>query len=466
MFDKIKKSLGIKIVLVFSAVVVVLGFFLNLYFLNDLRQAIQTQVVQYFSIIIDGKKDALYAILDNVKTRTADWSSDGYIRNTTEAILNSSDANVRNQLVQTLGGYLKDKKMPLDPSVAITDIVDKNGSIIASSDSGRIGGAENDKPDKLPEKFGEASAGFGTIAGTETAATPLVYAVSRIFSAKETLTPLDASLFLHFSKDREITDLLNNKTTNSYQTIKTYLVNSQKFIIALSRTYQQTVLSQKMDNALVRACLENKPDIGQQEYKDYLGKSVLGFSRCLKDYNLVLVTEIQNSEIFSYLNQAEKRMWLMLIFIEIFGVLLIFAFSKFLLRNLNKVLSFARKISSGDLSVRVKSDAQDEIGELAQTVNTAVDALADSQQQVRQAKKLLQESNKILANSLEERTKENEEIKDRLEWEVDLRTQSLQDRVNDLEKFKTMAVGRELKMVELKKRIEELEKMIFKKESV
>lgn len=460
MISKIRKSLGIKIILVFSAVVILSGIFLNLYFLNDLQKAIKSQIVQYFSIIIDGKKNGFDFILENVRTRTADWSSDGYIRNTTESIINASDNNVRNQLVQALGSYLKNKKMPLDSSVMIADIMDKNGNIIVSSEVGRIGGAENDKLEKLPEKFGESFLGFGTIAEKEMNSAPMVYAAARIFNTKDTFAPLDAFLLLHFAKDQEMTSLLSNKssTSYSYQTIRTYLINSDKFIVALSRSGDQPVLSRKIDNELTNVCLQNNEDIMQREYRDYSSNSVLGFSKCLRDYKLILLIEIQKQEIFSYLDGVVKRMWLMLVLAEIFGVFIIFAFSKLLLFNFNKVLASARKIASGDFNVRAESGFQDEVGDLARTINMIMDAVVDSQKQLREAKRNLQEYYSLLEKSSEGKSEEIRKIKDNLEFEVDFRTKELQDKINELEKFKSLAVGRELKMIELKEEIIRLKK--------
>ena len=60
---------------------------------------------------------------------------------------------------------------------------------------------------------------------------------------------------------------------------------------------------------------------------------------------------------------------------------------------------------------------------------------------------------------VEARTKELEELNETLEEKVDQRTKELQEKVDELNKWYKLTVGRELKMIELKEKIE-----IFKKE--
>jgi len=60
------------------------------------------------------------------------------------------------------------------------------------------------------------------------------------------------------------------------------------------------------------------------------------------------------------------------------------------------------------------------------------------------------------------RTKELEELTQNLEEQVKERTQELQKKVESLDKMNRLMVGRELKMVELKKEIKELKEELEK----
>ena len=70
----------------------------------------------------------------------------------------------------------------------------------------------------------------------------------------------------------------------------------------------------------------------------------------------------------------------------------------------------------------------------------------------------LQESKTILEIKVKARTKELEELTETLDEQVKQRTKELQEKIDEMEKFYKLSVGRELKMVELKEKINELSK--------
>jgi len=68
----------------------------------------------------------------------------------------------------------------------------------------------------------------------------------------------------------------------------------------------------------------------------------------------------------------------------------------------------------------------------------------------------LKEAKTILEVKVKARTKELQELADSLEGQVKQRTQELQKRVEELERFHKLTLGREMKMIELKREIERL----------
>jgi HAMP domain-containing protein len=99
-------------------------------------------------------------------------------------------------------------------------------------------------------------------------------------------------------------------------------------------------------------------------------------------------------------------------------------------RELNKGV---KAISGGNSTYKVKLKSNDEFSALAGSFNQMADDIVLS-------KNLLKKH------------------QDELELQVTRRTKELQSKINELEKLNNMTIGRELRMVELKKRIEELEK--------
>lgn len=80
------------------------------------------------------------------------------------------------------------------------------------------------------------------------------------------------------------------------------------------------------------------------------------------------------------------------------------------------------------------------------------------EQKVKQRTEELEEARSILEIKIKARTRELEELNQSLESKIEQRTKELQQRVNELEKIQQLTVDRELKMVELKKEKEKLEK--------
>jgi DNA-binding transcriptional MerR regulator len=83
--------------------------------------------------------------------------------------------------------------------------------------------------------------------------------------------------------------------------------------------------------------------------------------------------------------------------------------------------------------------------------------------ELEKTKNALEEAKTVLEIKVRARTRELQELIERQEEIIKERTQELQEKIEELEKFQKMAVGRELKMIELKKKIEELENQLKNK---
>jgi len=134
--------------------------------------------------------------------------------------------------------------------------------------------------------------------------------------------------------------------------------------------------------------------------------------------------------------------------IIIFLVLFFFLKRK-VISPLKKITGLCQKVRKGNLKVQVKVKSKTEIGQLAQSFNAMVRDLAHYQY-------ALKEERNILEIKVKARTKELRELADLLEERVKERTKELQKRVDELERFHRLTVGRELRMVELKKEIKKL----------
>ncbi len=115
----------------------------------------------------------------------------------------------------------------------------------------------------------------------------------------------------------------------------------------------------------------------------------------------------------------------------LFSLIFGFFVSRLISKNIRKVRDAALEISSGNFRGKILVRSKDEIGELATAFNTMADRLQETRQKVN------------------ERTQELEKAKNISE-----------EKAGELERMNKFMVNRELKMVELKKEIEDLKKRL------
>jgi hypothetical protein len=82
----------------------------------------------------------------------------------------------------------------------------------------------------------------------------------------------------------------------------------------------------------------------------------------------------------------------------------------------------------------------------------------------KRARIALEENNATLEIKIAGRIKELKELSENLGQQVEERTKELQEKVEELERINRLAIGRELRMVELKQKLRELEEKIKEKQ--
>jgi len=220
------------------------------------------------------------------------------------------------------------------------------------------------------------------------------------------------------------------------ETGEIYIINKDGYVITPLKAKDDTFLKLKIESESAKKCLalvvqqKNKNYLATQKdehnmhqistmYLDYKGDNVLGAYHPSHVMDWCLFAEISSAEAL-----APTRDVLKFSIVRILSILLIFLLvTYFLARNISKPLMAlhhgTKIIEKGDLSYRVKVDAKDEIGELVDSFNTMT--------------MRLEKSKKNIKRKIAERTAE-------------------------LERLNRSMVGRELKMIELKKEIRQLQK--------
>jgi len=398
-------KLRTKAVILVSTFIFLLISGLLLYLDGYLRKYLKDQMINSLRIMAEVSEGTYFAFVENEKIRTIDWSSDGRIRNDTEALLEaikSGNTEEGDKLAKELSAYLRERKIVYDPKVIIMDILGPTGIVIASSREDRIGVDEAEEEKRLnAHKFSFAvKAEFGqafirpVIFEEDESLEPMTHVVARVFSTKRDdlgkLIPLDAAVLLHFTDADKINDMLSGKWAadqgavsgqaffQKYKTAEIYLVGADKIMASSSRFDADSILRQKVDTMPIRNCFENNKEISG-EYLNYSGKPVLGASMCLERDDLALILEVGADEVLAPLKEVRNRLILAGLLAFLASALTITILSHFLLSGLRKITKVAEEVGRGDLDIRAEVRGKDEIGQLAKVFNQMLGSIQKSQ---------------------------------------------------------------------------------------
>ncbi len=115
---------------------------------------------------------------------------------------------------------------------------------------------------------------------------------------------------------------------------------------------------------------------GTAEYTNKEGDLVLAAYEWIPDWDLGIVTELPQSDIFADVNALAPSTIATIAGASIFSIAVVaFVANRFLLRPLLNLTELAERLSRGDWSFRVPSDRDDEIGALAYSLNSMADEL-------------------------------------------------------------------------------------------
>ena len=163
----------------------------------------------------------------------------------------------------------------------------------------------------------------------------------------------------------------------------------------------------------------------------------------IKAHKIIFDSSVIAKEAYSSAIEAQKTannsMLISLAVLFTFLMVISLHTTKHITKPLDKLAKGAEIIGKGDLKHRIDVKSKDELGELATAFNHMSKDLKESQTEI-------EKYSKGLENIVEERTNK------------------LKEKIEDLEKFSRLTVGRELRMVELKKMNTELEKKLKKHE--
>jgi HAMP domain-containing protein len=378
-------------------------------------------------------------------------------------------------------------------------ILDKNGKTIVSTVDSDVGKDQSNNPYFLGGRQGI----FIKDAYWSEAAKMNCLAFSApLFLRQDTV-------FLGVLVERVPMEALNRITADRVglgETGKIYLVNRQGYMITPAGPEEEdTFLKQKVDTENSRNCFahdnEDHNRLGEHFdpqavtlFNDYRGAQVLGAHAFIPEMKWALLAEIDAQEALAPVTSETRTMILILVILTIGGILLSIVISRTLTKPIVKLRYGVEEIERGNLDYTVGTKGKDEIGQLSRAFDEMTAILKKSRaklveysrdlekkvsertwqleekskeserqrmatldllQNVSQAKKELEKTNQKLKEYSNRLAEANEKLKEEISERVRVQNE-LSDKMTQLEDFNRLAVGRELRMIELKAEINQL----------
>ena len=218
--------------------------------------------------------------------------------------------------------------------------------------------------------------------------------VSPIFAADSKIGDEPIGVIISRMRTAAIDNILLNRSGLG-DTGEVYIVNDKSLMLSESRFFENAIFQQKVNTVGVQKCFnEGQEHVGF--YPDYRGVPIYGSSYCADDLGIVLLAEIDESEVEKPIDILQDRILLTGIAITVGMGIVAFVISKSISRPLIKLKSAANKIASGDFGVRTNIKTGDEIGELSNAFDSMAQKLQESIIEIKEKEEVIKQQEDIL----------------------------------------------------------------------
>lgn len=354
--------------------------------LESINVSVNAAFTEQIDVTAEMAERTVTLFLDGVSKRAQDWSTDGHV-NASVARLAALPPESPEALAlsRELGDYLRTRKLPLDPSVLIVEVLGTDGRVMASSEPSRVGHAE--RPDELEREYAwqrALAAGYG-----QTVESGLVsleddeagHPKEPTMHASVSLSgspahPIQGVLTLHVSGMELARLLADLRSRPGRSSLEVYLVNRDGYFATPLRSAENAVLKEKIDTEPVRRCLGHDGRMNGY-WTDRRGVEVLGASRCRPGRWWILLAEMDRSEVEAAVMSARLRnVWVILLTALMAGAAGL-GLSVVMGRRVGKCTAVIKELAQGKFGARVPASdlKRDEIGQAAVGVNAMAERL-------------------------------------------------------------------------------------------
>jgi len=325
--------------------------------------------------MVDSKILHVEAFLKSVKVRAMDFSSDGYIRDKLDII--SQEELLEQEAVIDLISHLKNNKMPLDSDIASITILNKAGTVIASTAKSVIGKNYSDHEEFLQIAGKDITLFTHNPHLSDDLGINTLEVASPIRSMKNGET---AGIIIN-AYNEEIIDKITNRREgmgNSGEIVIGHRDGDYiQFINSLKYSSDSSINSKvRLDEKAaepMRLALEGKH--GTIIGHDYRDINVVAAYQYIPSIGWGLVAKMDKTEVFAPLTMLRNIAILLggvsSIAVTIVGIVFSISASK----PINRLTAASEIISDGNYDHKVEIDRNDEIGALANSFNNMTSKL-------------------------------------------------------------------------------------------
>lgn len=403
-----KIGIGGKIILSIELAVLLVSVLAGLATYFIMYRGFEEQTYTHLESIVTLKENSLRGYLDEAVTSIEYFTNRKTVRELLLSYISDKSSDNKKALLEKIQELLAYKKIFIG-----TSLLDHNGEIILSTneaDEGKYRSAESYFL-KSKEKTYIQDYYYDAVARQHS----LIVATPIKDSQGNFLGVLAARI------DTESINTIMSERSGMGLTGESFLVNSSHLYI--NELLKEQGAPFKKTNYLpqVNSCLEGRS--GRFNQPDYHGDMVFGYYRWIPSINSCLLAKIDRSEALVPINQE----FLVLTLVLLIGGLLMgftgYLQSKSIVKPIKRLHESMVEVKEKNLYVKTEVISHDEVGEMAETFNEMVGNLESYR------------------TSLEEKVKE--------------KTLSLEEKMTELEEINKLMVGRELVMIDLKKKLKE-----------
>jgi signal transduction histidine kinase len=358
------------------------------------KRSLENQILEDLSLIAEGLKGSIYFYLENLKNRTQDFSSDGYIRDMTSGLLQKNDQVNSAELSH----HLRKNKVNLVKSFFETLVVNPQGRVLASSYPANIG---EDLSEERYFQRGTVEIYLGEIGYLARDEEQPCFPISAPLTDK--VTGEFIGVLINRVDPQELADVVRgvynisfggiSRTFSDNKTLNSYLVRSDGYVITSTRDagFKEVFLKKLISTLPIKSFLKSREGQYKGIYQDYRGDEVVGVAIPLQNMQWVLVVEIPTRDAFKPIGQLKRNLlWGGIILIG-FTIGLLYFPMRFTIFPLLRLKNAVDKIEDGEFPDSLGIDSRDEIGQLARSFDHMARKLAERTEKLEQSYKDLKE---------------------------------------------------------------------------